>query len=141
MSKSGNSQSTIARRKFLTHSSAFAMMLATGSNCSGNSAEQRAAYKQPEAAAAPLTAPAKGKIPVAFLISQGVTVIDFTGPWEVFQDVYIESRGATMEDQMPFQLYTVAEKIETITASAGLKLVPDFSFETAPLPKVVVVPA
>jgi hypothetical protein len=34
-----------------------------------------------------LTPPDRGKILVAFPISPGVTVIDFAGPWEVFQDV------------------------------------------------------
>ena len=62
-----------------------------------------------------LTPPAKGKIPVAFAISEGATVIDFAGPWEVFQDVHISDRGKDMDEQMPFQLFTVAEKIETIT--------------------------
>ena len=42
---------------------------------------------------------------------------------------------------MPFQLFTVSEKIETLTGSGGLKLVPDYTFETAPQPKVIVVPA
>ncbi len=88
-----------------------------------------------------LVAPAKGKIPVAFVISQYVTVIDFTGPWEVFQDVHVEERGPTMEEMMPFELFTVSDKIDTITASGGLKLVPDYTFETAPAPRVVVVPA
>jgi hypothetical protein len=32
-----------------------------------------------------LTPPALGSIPVAFLISEGAVMIDFTGPWEVFQ--------------------------------------------------------
>jgi len=94
-----------------------------------------------EASTSKLTPPAKGKIPVAFAISEGATVIDFAGPWEVFQDVHVSSRGTTHDDQMPFQLFTVAEKIETITGSGGLKLVPDYTFETAPAPKVVVVPA
>jgi transcriptional regulator GlxA family with amidase domain len=88
-----------------------------------------------------LTPPAKGKIPVAFAISEGVTVIDFAGPWEVFQDVHITSRGADMEEQMPFQLFTVSDKTEPLTGSGGLKLVPDYTYETAPQPKVVVVPA
>jgi transcriptional regulator GlxA family with amidase domain len=92
-------------------------------------------------AAAKLTPPAKGKIPVAFAISEGVTVIDFAGPWEVFQDVHVRDRGADMDEQMPFQLFTVSEKIEPLTGSGGLKLVPDYTFETAPQPKVVVVPA
>lgn len=94
-----------------------------------------------EASGSKLTPPAKGKIPVAFAISEGATVIDFAGPWEVFQDVMITTRGSNHDDHHPFQLYTVAEKIETITGSGGLKLVPDYTFESAPQPKVVVVPA
>lgn len=88
-----------------------------------------------------LTPPAKGRIPVAFPISSGATVIDFAGPWEVFQDVHIKGRGSSHDEQMPFQLFTVAEKIETITGSGGLKLVPEYMFDSAPQPKVVVVPA
>lgn len=88
-----------------------------------------------------LTPPEKGKIPVAVAISEGVTVIDFAGPWEVFQDVHVTGRGGTMDEMMPFQLYTVSEKTEAITGSGGLKLVPDYTFDTAPQPKVVVVPA
>jgi transcriptional regulator GlxA family with amidase domain len=86
-----------------------------------------------------LKPPAKGRIAVAFAISEGVTVIDFAGPWEVFQDVMLGGSGDDM--QMPFQLFTVSEKTEPITGSAGLKLIPDYTFETAPQPKVVVVPA
>lgn len=93
------------------------------------------------ATASKLTPPAKGKIPVAFAISDGVTVIDFAGPWEVFQDVHVSDRGKDMDDQMPFELFTVSEKTEPLTGSAGLKLVPDYTFDTAPQPKVVVVPA
>ena len=88
-----------------------------------------------------LTPPAKGKIPVAFAISEGATVIDFAGPWEVFQDVMIPHRGSNMDEQMPFQLYTVSEKAEPITGSGGLKLVPDYTFDSAPQPKVIVVGA
>src|ERR1700746_2584356 len=62
--------------------------------------------------AAKLTAPATGQIPVAFVLSKGATIIDFTGPWEVFQDVYLPSRGGSMDDQTPFRLYTVAETKE-----------------------------
>lgn len=94
-----------------------------------------------DASSSKLTPPAKGKIPVAFAISEGATVIDFAGPWEVFQDVHVAERGSSHEEQMPFQLYTVAEKIETITGSGGLKLVPDYTFDSAPEPKIVVVPA
>ena len=79
-----------------------------------------------------LPVPAKGSIPVAVAISAGATIIDFAGPWEVFQDVNVDT---------PFELYTVSEKIESITGSGGLKMVPDYRFETAPQPKIIVVGA
>jgi putative intracellular protease/amidase/YHS domain-containing protein len=82
-----------------------------------------------------------GSIPVAFAVSEGAVIIDFCGPWEVFQDVMIPSRGASMDDQMPFNLYTVAEKKDPIRASGGMKIVPDYTFESAPQPKVIVIPA
>lgn len=88
-----------------------------------------------------LTPSSKGKIPVAFLISKGVTMIDYAGPWEVFQDVHVSSRGSDHNDQMPFELFTVSDTTETVVGSAGLKIVPNYSFQTAPLPKVVVIPA
>jgi transcriptional regulator GlxA family with amidase domain len=91
-----------------------------------------------------LTPPADGPIPVAFALSRGATMIDFAGPWEVFQDVMIPAaKGQTAHAQhrMGFNLYTVSEKTEPIEASAGMKIVPDYTFETAPAPKVVVIPA
>jgi transcriptional regulator GlxA family with amidase domain len=89
----------------------------------------------------PLTPPAKGKIPVAFLISDEAQVIDFAGPWEVFQDVHVPSRGPTMDEMMPFQLFTVAESTKPIRASGGLKIVPDYDFTSAPTAKLIVIPA
>jgi transcriptional regulator GlxA family with amidase domain len=84
----------------------------------------------------PLKPPAQGSIPVAFLISEGAVVIDFCGPWEVFQDVDVPGRA---DD--PFHLYTVAETTKPIQASGGMKLLPDYTFQTAPAPKVIVIPA
>ena len=122
------------RREFMNQTATFGIVAATGSLpnvLTGNFLP----------AAAKLTPPAKGKIPVAFAISEGVTVIDFAGPWEVFQDVHVRDRGKDMDEQMPFQLFTVSDKIEPLTGSGGLKLVPDYTFDSAPQPKVVVVPA
>jgi transcriptional regulator GlxA family with amidase domain len=65
-------------------------------------------------------------------------VIDFAGPWEVFQDVMFNKDGKHI---MPFKLYTVSEKTEPVRGSAGLKIVPDYTFENAPPPKIVVIPA
>src|SRR4029079_3572193 len=51
----------------------------------------RGAAEEPVARLVP---PAKGTIPVAFVISNDATMIDFTGPWEVFQDCRVEGRGS-----------------------------------------------
>ena len=83
-----------------------------------------------------LKPPAQGSIPVAFLISEGAQVIDFTGPWEVFQDVMVPGRT-----EHPFHLYTVSESTSPIRTSGGMKIVPDYTFENAPAPKVIVIPA
>jgi YHS domain-containing protein/putative intracellular protease/amidase len=83
----------------------------------------------------PLHPPAQGAIPVAFVVSRGAVVIDFAGPWEVFQDVH-SAEGVGF-----FNLYTVAETTNPVTASAGLKIVPDYTFQTAPAPRVIVIPA
>ena len=77
-----------------------------------------------------LKPPAQGSIPVAFLISEGAVMIDFTGPWEVFQDVMVPGRA-----EHPFHLYTVSESTSPIHASGGMKIVPDYTFENAPAPK------
>jgi hypothetical protein len=85
---------------------------------------------------ASLKPPDKGQIPVAFLISDGAVIIDFCGPWEVFQDVTIPGR-----EEMPFRLYTVAETKKPIRTSGGMQIVPDYTIQDAPPPKVIVIPA
>jgi transcriptional regulator GlxA family with amidase domain len=83
-----------------------------------------------------LTPPAGDKkIPVAFVLTEGATMIDFAGPWEVFQDVGGE------QGPNPFELYTVSDSKKPIHASAGMTIVPDYTFEDAPVPRIVVVPA
>lgn len=88
----------------------------------------------------PLTPPAHGQIPVAFVVSRGTVMIDLAGPWEVFNNVMITSRGSSMEDQMPFQTFTVAESTQPVTLG-GIKIIPDYTFVNAPTPKLVVIPA
>lgn len=85
--------------------------------------------------------PVGEQIRVAFVLSRGATMIDFTGPWEVFQDVHIHGRGTSHAEAMPFQLYTVAASLEPVQATGGMRIVPDYTFDTAPQPHVIVVPA
>jgi transcriptional regulator GlxA family with amidase domain len=128
------------RREFMNQTASLGVVIA-GASLPGSFMSEVLASPSIAVTNNKLTPPAKGKIPVAFAISEGVTEIDFAGPWEVFQDVHVTERGKDMEEQMPFQLFTVSDKTEPLTGSGGLKLVPDYTFETAPQPKVVVVPA
>jgi transcriptional regulator GlxA family with amidase domain len=89
----------------------------------------------------PLKPPANGKVSVAFLISEGAQVIDFAGPWEVFQDTLLPGRGTTTDEVAPFDLFTVAETTRPIRATGGLQIIPDHDFRSAPQPKLIVVPA
>ena len=118
------------RRDLLQMSAA----LGAGISLSGCSPAAARTESQP-ATAAPLPVPAVGPIPVAVLISNGAVIIDFTGPWEVFQSVQPNGRDN------PFQLYTVAPTSALVVAGGGMTIVPQYSVANAPTPKVVVIPA
>jgi len=64
---------------------------------------------------------------VAILIFDGVEIIDYTGPYEVFG-----SAG--------FDVYTVAATPDPITSAMGMTVIPKFTFANAPQPDVLVVP-
>ena len=138
-----NAQTNITNRRLLNPTAELGLLaaitlLVLGELLGSNPAKNPSASEgnQAVAKASPLKPPAQGSIPVAFLISDGAQVIDFTGPWEVFQDVMVPGRA-----DRPFRLYTVSESTAPIHTSGGMKIVPDYNFETAPEPKVIVIPA
>jgi transcriptional regulator GlxA family with amidase domain len=88
-----------------------------------------------------LQPPATGRIPVAFVLGPNATMIDFAGPWEVFQDVMLHGRGASHEEHMAFELFTVAERPEMLRVTGGMRVTPDYTIENAPAPRVIVIPA
>jgi len=65
---------------------------------------------------------------VAILLFEGVQIIDYTGPYEVFGQV----RG--------FQVYTVSETGKPLTTAMGMNVTPKHSFASAPEPDILVVP-
>src|SRR4029079_18574900 len=77
-----------------------------------------------------LKPPVGRSINVAFVIGPDATIIDFTGPWEVFQDVMLTESGKPVlsMDQMmsdeeikqPFRLYVVSETMDPLTTSGGM---------------------
>jgi transcriptional regulator GlxA family with amidase domain len=71
---------------------------------------------------------------VGIVLFEGVEVIDFAGPLEVF--------GITGEDDplpQPFSVFTVAER-SPVVAKLGLSITPTYTFEDAPQPNILIVP-
>lgn len=64
---------------------------------------------------------------VAVLIFDGVQIIDYTGPYEVF-------------GQGGFRVFTVAAKADPITTSMGMKVTPAYTLAQAPPARVLVIP-
>ncbi len=79
---------------------------------------------------------------VGILVFDGVEVLDFTGPFEVFSRVRltpgIESRRS--DESAPFDVFTVARSRASIRAIGGLEVVPHCSFADAPRINLLVVP-
>jgi putative intracellular protease/amidase len=71
----------------------------------------------------PITKP----ITVAILLFNGVEIIDYSGPWEVF-------------GQAGFIVHTVAEKAAPIRTAFGQRVLPDYTFENSPKADIVLIP-
>ena len=85
----------------------------------------------------PLQPPKSGSITVAYPLSRGVIDIDFTGAWAIFGSVMLPGGDMTS----PFHQYSVAETKAPLVTESGLTVLPNYTFETAPQPKVIVIPA
>ena len=64
---------------------------------------------------------------VAILVFDGVQIIDYTGPYEVF-------------GQGGYRVFTVAEEKRPLKTAMGMTVVPEYSFADAPKADVLVVP-
>lgn len=74
-------------------------------------------------------------ISVGILLFNEVEVLDFAGPFEV-----LSLAQASTEGEKSFSVKTITQDGGLITAVGGLKVVPDFSFETAPHFDILIVP-
>jgi putative intracellular protease/amidase/YHS domain-containing protein len=132
----GEWEEVMNRREWLQHSAAVGFAAALASPGSSRASLEALGAPTMDAPEPQRLTPPQGAIPVAFLISDGAVVIDFCGPWEVFASVGMNGTHAAA-----FRLYTVAETTHPVTASAGMQIVPNFTFTTAPAPRVIVIPA
>ena len=77
----------------------------------------------------PVKPPQKGPLRVAFVVGPETVLIDVAGPWEAFTD--------SMHN---IELYLVAPPRKPVDLG-GIRARPDYTFENAPQPHVIVVPA
>lgn len=71
---------------------------------------------------------------VAILIFPEVEVLDFAGPFEVF------SVADKLSNAEFFNVYTLAESAASVRACGGLTVVPTHTFESMPVPHILIVP-
>jgi putative intracellular protease/amidase len=67
------------------------------------------------------------QVTVAIVLFDGVQIIDYAGPWEVF-------------GQAGFKVFTVADKTEPLTTRFDQKVTPDYSFDNGPDADVILLP-
>ncbi len=102
---------------------------------SGATPPQAARARSAESAPNPLSLPPEGGLPVAFVLGKDAEVLDFTGPLEVFAAAW------TRDGKPAFKPYFVAAGPDPVMVGGGMRVVPDYTFETAPAPKIIVIPA
>ncbi len=71
---------------------------------------------------------------VAIFIFTDVEVLDFAGPFEVF------NVSSELVEPRPFNVYTIAQTSEPVKARGGLTIVPHYSFDDMPKPDVLLIP-
>jgi len=76
---------------------------------------------------------------VGIVLFENVEVLDFCGPFEVFSVVRLNEEKRR-EEPSPFEVLLVAEKISPAVAAGGMKVIPDYTFDTCPGLDILVVP-
>lgn len=71
---------------------------------------------------------------VAIVLFEGVELLDFAGPGEVF------AAAQTIEGENAFNVYTVAASTEPLVSQGFLTVTPQYSFDDAPKPDIVIFP-
>jgi len=90
----------------------------------------------PAAELAELNLPADRPLRAGFLLVDGVYNTELMAPWDVLQHAQYHSAP-----HPGIEVFTVAATTEPVTTAEGLRIIPDFSFTTAPPLDILVVPS
>jgi len=74
---------------------------------------------------------------VAILLYNGIEVLDFAGPAEVFQSA---ARFGAKGEEQAFHLYTVSRGKAPIVSQGFIRVTPDYSIEDSPKPDILILP-
>lgn len=79
---------------------------------------------------------------VGILIFDGVEVLDFAGPYEVFSRTRLEpgTESRRSDESAPFRVFTFAERAGAVVATGGLRVLPDFDLTSVPRIELLVIP-
>jgi transcriptional regulator GlxA family with amidase domain len=82
------------------------------------------------------------KINVGIFIFDGVEVLDFAGPFEVFSRTRLQPGTASRrsDDTAPFEVFTIGATREVVGATGGLSILPQHDFASAPRVDLLVIP-
>lgn len=72
---------------------------------------------------------------VAILVHEGVELLDFAGPGEVFSAARLPDGGGRA-----FNVFLVAETLEPITSQGFVTVTPEYTFDNCPKPDLLVLP-
>jgi transcriptional regulator GlxA family with amidase domain len=76
---------------------------------------------------------------VGIVLFENIEVLDFCGPFEVFSVTRLNEERRR-EEPSPFEVLLVAEKVVSVVTTGGMKVVPDYTFESCPKLDILVVP-
>lgn len=79
------------------------------------------------------------RIRVGILVFRDVEALDCCGPYEVFAVTRLRE-GRRLEEPSPFETLLVAETLESVTVTGGMRLLPNVAFDHCPRLDVLVVP-
>jgi transcriptional regulator GlxA family with amidase domain len=74
---------------------------------------------------------------VAIVLYDGVEILDFAGPAEVFASA---SRYGTNGSENAFRVYTVSKTKDPLLSQGFVRITPEYSFEDSPKPDILVLP-
>lgn len=76
---------------------------------------------------------------VGIVLFENIEVLDFCGPFEVFSVTRLNEEKRR-EEPSPFEVLLVAERLDPVTTTGNMKVIPHYVFENCPRLDILVVP-